>query len=47
MGRSHTFNVDNCVFNIIKIKQDSIPKTRTMSELVESSNKSNFDINAH
>ena len=39
VGGFHTFNVDNHVFNITKIKQDGISKTRVVSELSESSNK--------
>ena len=42
VGGSHTFNVDNRVFNIKKIKQNGTSKTRTVSELSESSNKSDF-----
>ena len=41
---SHTFNVDNHVFNITKIKQDGTPKTRAVSELSEPSKKSDFYI---
>ena len=44
IGGSHTFNVDNHVFNITKIKQDGTLKTRTVSELSESNNKSHFYI---
>ena len=44
-GSSHTFNIDNCVFNITKIKRDGTSKTRTVSELSKSSNKSDFYIN--
>ena len=44
MGGSHTFNVDNHVYNIIKIKRDWTSKTRTVSELSESSNKLDFYI---
>ena len=40
----HIFNIDNHVFNITKTKQDGILKTRTVSELSESNNKSNFYI---
>ena len=39
---SHTFNVDNRVFNITKTKQNEKFKTRTASEASESSNKSIF-----
>ena len=42
IGGSHTFNVDNRVLNITKIKRDGTLKTRTVSELSESNNKSNF-----
>ena len=41
---SNTFNADNHVFNITKIKSDGTSKTRAVSELSESSNKSNFYI---
>ena len=44
MGGSHIFNVDNRDFNITKIKQDKTSKTRTVSELSESNNKSDFYI---
>ena len=44
VGGSHAFNVDNNVFNITKIKQGGTSKTRTVSELFESSNKSDFYI---
>ena len=43
-GGSHTFNVDNCVFNITKIKRDGTSKTKTVSELSESSKNSEFYI---
>ena len=44
VGSSHIYNVDNHVFNITKIKQDGTSKTRTVSELFESNNKSDFYI---
>ena len=44
MGGSHTFNVDNYVFNITKIKLDGTLKTRAVSELSELSNKLDFYI---
>ena len=43
-GGSHTFNVDNRVFNITKTKQNGKPKTRTVSEVSELSNKSDLYI---
>ena len=43
-GGSHTFNVDNRVFNIIKAKQNGKSKTKTVSEVSESSIKSDFYI---
>ena len=43
-GSSHTFNVDNHVFNITKIKQIGKLKTKTVSELSVSNNKSDFYI---
>ena len=43
-GSSHTFNVDNPVFNLTKIKQDGTSKTRVVSKLSESSNRSDFYI---
>ena len=43
-GGSHTFNVDNPVFNVTKIKQNGKSKTRIVSEVSESSNKSDFYI---
>ena len=39
---SHTFNVDNHVYKITKIKWDGTSKTRAVSELSESNNKSDF-----
>ena len=45
VGGSHTFNVDNHAFDITKIKLGGTPKTRAVSELSESSNKSDFYIN--
>ena len=39
VGGFHTFNVDNRVFNITKIKPDGTSKTGAVSELSESSNK--------
>ena len=43
VGGSHLFNVENHhVFNISKIKQDGMSKTRAVSELSELSNKSDF-----
>ena len=39
-----TFNVNNHVFNITKIKRDGTFKTRTFSELSELNNKSDFYI---
>ena len=47
MGGSHTFNVDNPVFNLTKIKRDRTVKTRVVSELFESSNKPDFYIGKH
>ena len=42
VGGSNIFNVENHVFNITKIKQDRTSKTRAVSELSKSSNKSDF-----
>ena len=39
VGGSHTFNVDNPVFNLTKIKWDGTSKTSVVSNLSESSNK--------
>ena len=47
VGGSRTFNVDNPVFNLIKIKQDGTSKTRAVSKLSKSSNKSDFYIGNH
>ena len=44
---SNTFNNDNCVFNITKTKRNGKSKTRTVSEMSELSNKSDFYINKH
>ena len=44
MGGSHTFNVDNPVFNVTIIKRDGTSKTRVVSKLSELSNKSDFYI---
>ena len=41
---SCTFNVDNPVFNITKIKQDGTSRTRTVNALFEPSNKLDFYI---
>ena len=41
---SHTFNIDNRVFNITKTKRNGKSKTRIMSERSESNNKSDFCI---
>ena len=43
-GESHTFDVGSHVLNNTKIKRDGISKTRIVSELSESSNKSDFYI---
>ena len=42
VGGPNTFNVDNHVFNITKIKRDGPLKTRAVRALSESSNKSIF-----
>ena len=42
VGSSDTFNVDNHVFNITKLKQDATSKTKAVSELSESRNNSDF-----
>ena len=44
IGDSHTFNVDNSVFNITKTKRNGKLKTRIVSEVSELSNKLNFYI---
>ena len=41
---SRTFNVDNHVYSITKIKRNEKSKTRTVSEVSELSNKSDFNI---
>ena len=43
-GDSHTFTVDNHVFNITKTKRNRKSKTRIVSEVSELSNKSDFYI---
>ena len=43
-GSPHTFNVDNSVFSITKNKQNRNLKTRIVSEVSESNNKSDFYI---
>ena len=43
-GSFHTFNADNSVFNLTKTKQIGKSKTRIMSELSKSNNKSDFNI---
>ena len=43
-GGSRTLNVDNRVLNITKIKRNGKSKTRTVSKVYESSNKSDFYI---
>ena len=44
VGGSHTFNVDNPLFNLTKIKRDGTFKTRVVSKLSESNNKLDFYI---
>ena len=44
VGGSHTFNFDNPLFNLTKIKRDGTSKTRVVSKLSESNNKSDFYI---
>ena len=44
IGGYHTFNDENRVFNIIKTKKNGRSKTRFISEVSESSNKSDFYI---
>ena len=44
-GESHTFNVDNRVFNFTKTKQNGTLKTRIVSEVSKPNNKSDFDVN--
>ena len=41
---SHTFNIDNLLFNLTKIKRDGTSKTRVVSKLSESNNKLDFYI---
>ena len=43
-GGSHIFNSDDCVFNLTKTKQNKKLKTRIVSEVSESNNKSDFYI---
>ena len=43
-GGSHTFNDANRIFNVTKTKRNGKSKTRTLSEVSESSNKSDFYI---
>ena len=43
-GGSHTFNVDNSVFNLTKTEQNRKSKTRIVSEVSTSNNKSDFYI---
>ena len=43
-GGSHTFNVDNSVFNLTKTKQNGKAKTRIVSEVSKSNNMSSFNI---
>ena len=47
MDKSHTFNVDNHVSSITKIKQDGTLKTRTVSELSEIKNLIFISVNAN
>ena len=44
MGGSHTFNVDNSVFNLTKTKHNGKSKTRIVSEVSTLNNKSDFYI---
>ena len=44
MGGSHTCNVDNSVSNLTKTKHDEKSKTRIMSKVSISNNKSDFYI---
>ena len=44
MRGSHTFIIDNSVFNLTKTKRNKKLKTRIVSEVFESNNKSNFFI---
>ena len=44
VGGSDTFNVDNPLFNLTDIKGDRTSKTRVVSELFESNNRSDFYI---
>ena len=44
---SHTFNVDNSVFNLTKTKHDRKLMTRIVSEVSTSNNKSNSYIGEH
>ena len=43
-GDSHTFNADNNVFNLTKTKHNKKLKTRIVSEVSTSNNKSDFYI---
>ena len=42
MEGSYTFNIDNPVHNLTKIKYDGTSKTIVVSKFSETSNKSNF-----
>ena len=44
VGGSYTFNVDNPLFNLTKIKRDGTSKTRVVSKLSKSKSKSDFYI---
>ena len=41
---SHTFNADNSVFNFTKTKHNGKSKTRIVSEVPESNNRTDFYI---
>ena len=41
-GGSHTFNVDNRIFNLTKTKHNGKSKTRIISEVSTSHNKSEY-----
>ena len=44
VGDSHTFYLDNPLFNLTKIKRDETSKTRVVNKLSESNNKLDFYI---
>ena len=44
IGGSYTFNIDNSIFTITKTKRNGKLKSRVVSEMSESNNKSDFYI---